>query len=688
MNFFQHKSILTIVLVCAISNSLFSQEGKSRGVPACPKPILYTQPNGDTLTLYLRGDRLIHWYETLDGYPVLKPESKYFEFAVKDADGDLIPSGSIVNKENERKLSDRLRKNIFFSRSQIKFKKDVYFKGDLLVEESDSFPTTGKNNVLVILAEFKDEKFSLPRSRFDSIMNAEDYNGTGSFKDFYLKNSLGKLELISTVTQWVTLPNTKAFYGANDSYGNDSNPKSLARDAIDAAYNQGIDFSKFDNNKNGQVDGVVIIHAGYGEEAGAGDDCIWSHRWNLGRLQVTYDSVRVYDYGIFPELTGGSGKEAVTIGVICHEFGHILGMPDYYDTDYEGSGGDAFDLGNWDLMAAGSWNNDGYTPAGINAYSKSVLKWIDLVELTDKQFIVLNNSLVSDKAYKINTKTENEFFVMENRQQISIDSFIPYHGLIIYHVDNNYIEKHAGYINANPEHQGFDIVEADGIQTLSTIEGDPFPGTSSIHNFTDNTSPYSLSWNNEPSDMPISNITEYADGSISFYANYSSSELAVLNKVTFYINNGKKPIVNALVTINNVGIYTDSKGAALFIFPDTSNISYTVSADGYADYAGNIDFLSGNATKIISLTTSGIDEILNDFILYPNPFSSRLYIKGEWKDFSNYDIYDNAGQKIFSGEINSNNIDLNFLDNGIYIIFMYSKTNIYPSKRQLLIKID
>lgn len=686
-----NKFIYIIIITLGVFTYKISGAHNDNSAHIPPFLLEQKQPDGTKIYLYKRGNAISNWYETKDGYTILKNSEEVFVYAIHDINGNLIPSGIPYSEGSLSKLN--IKKGLQFSKKQIIDKEISHTQSNTLKSatrkfDSDSFPSIGVNNVLVILAEFQDEKFSIPHDTFDEILNGVDYNGTGSFRDFYMKNSLGELILNTTITHWVTLPNKKSFYGGNDLNGDDLNPKSLVRDAIDEAEKQGIDFSIFDNNNNGQVDGIIVLHAGYGEEAGASDDCIWSHRSNLDHLSVIYDSVLVYDYGIFPELSSNKDKNPITIGVICHEFGHILGLPDYYDTDYSGSGGDSFDLGYWDLMASGSWNNGGLSPAGINAHSKNFFKWIDIEELNNKQFVVLDKSTESHVAYKINTATEGEFFILENRQQSGVDSFIPYHGLLIYHVDENYIQKNRYKINANPEHQGFDIIEADGIPTTSTVYGDPFPGQNNIRNFTDDTSPSALSWAMEPSNVPINHITEYTNGTISFYANYSSSDLENLNELTIYVNNGSKPIINGTVTVGGMSIYTNNKGSASFILPDTTNITIQVEADGYDSYSANIDEIFTSKTQVVKLSKkTSIKQIAEHTVnIYPNPFNNGIYINVSENSYEKYTIYSTLGEKVTEGQIINGYIDLDQLHSRTYIIKLESDNSNIPSLTRILIK--
>jgi len=304
-----------------------------------------------------------------------------------------------------------------------------------------------------------------------------------------------------------------AYYGANTSGGgSDIRPRELVTEAVYLA-DTDVDYSDFDNDGNGSVDGVYVIYAGYGEEySGVSTDAIWAHAWGIPT--VTLDGKTISRYSCSSELRGNSGTNLCRIGVICHEFGHVLGSPDFYDTNYA-TGGQYSGTGYWDLMASGSWNNSGATPAHHNAYTKVyVYSWATATTKSAGALITLYNAEEnSNSFYRYNTTTANEYFLMENRQQHKFDNNIPGHGMIIYHIDGTYIASAGNLINAGI-HQGMYPVCANAAGNPTAVYGTingtgcPFPGTSSITSFTDVTTPYSLSWALANTDKPITDITE------------------------------------------------------------------------------------------------------------------------------------------------------------------------------------
>lgn len=505
---------ILLILILISGYNLFA-------VTAYPNQRTYNQPDGSAITLQLRGDEWIHWAETNDGYTILSGQNNGYEYAVLNANGDLTLSGVLAHNPEQRSQSEvnfinGLQKKIFFSDKQIKEMKAFYKgSGNSKAPLAGGFPTTGTRKLLVILANFSNTSTTYTQTNFDNYMNQVNYNGTGSVKDYFLEVSYGQLTLNSTVTAWVIVPNTHNYYGPSGKWGE------FAYDAVVAANTAGVDFSQFDNDGDGTVDGIAIFHQGEGQEYSGNTDDIWSHSWDLASAGYsaaarTFDGVLANAYTTMPETMDGL---IGTIGVMCHEFGHNLGAPDFYDTDY-GTNGSYDGTGDWDLQAGGSWNGaSGTKPAAPNPYTKAyIYNWLTPTVVSTQQNVTLNDATTSTGVVRYNTPTSNEYFLCENRQQNGFNSGIPGHGMIIYHVDGSYIEAHssANDIN-NGSHQGLYPMSAvatnsNGIHTSANnkinVSGCPWPGTSSKTTFTDATTPWSKSWAGANTNLPIVNITE------------------------------------------------------------------------------------------------------------------------------------------------------------------------------------
>ncbi len=517
LNFFFNRAVWLLPMIFILTVE------KGFAVTANPHPVIRTQPDGTTITILLHGDEYIHWTTTSDGYTIMTNVSGVFEYAMLQADGKLVFSGikaHNIEKRNADELAflQKIKPGLFFSEAQMDEMKQL-LKGTKSPDAPlmGGFPTTGERNLLMILANFSNTTTTFSQNDFSNYMNQVNYNGTGSFKDFFIEVSYGLLSVTTSVTVWVTVPHVHDYYGPGNKWGE------FAYDAVVAANNQtSVNFADYDNNTDGVVDGVAIIHQGRGQEESGNTNDIWSHSWSLSAAgysegQRTFDEILVDAYTTMPEKNGGSMG---TIGVMCHEFGHNLGAPDFYDTDYE-TGGQYNGTGNWDLMAGGSWNgNSGTKPAHPNAWIKNYFTWTDPPVLSSQGTVTLRNSAVYADAIRYNTTTDNEYFLCENRQQTGFDAGIPGHGLIVYHVDGDFIEAHhySNDINASA-HQGMFPVAANsptsnginpaGSSTINT-GGCPFPGISEKTSYTDLTFPDSKSWAGDNTGKPLINIVENA----------------------------------------------------------------------------------------------------------------------------------------------------------------------------------
>lgn len=519
------KRILqTVFMFCILSAGLINQV---LAVSAYPYPVQVKQPDGTTITVIMQGDERVKWAQTMDGYTIMYNKKGVFEYAMQDSKGDLtlsgVPASEIsLRKSDELNFLSKISKGLLYSKDQVSLMKSIYeIKSN---EAQKVFPTTGSRKLICILMGYKDKAFTKTQAEFNNLYNQVGYTtggATGSVKDFYLESSYGQFDLTVTVAGPYTAANNMSYYGGNDASGNDSNPRALVSEAINAA-DASVNFADFDNDGDGTVDGVYIIYAGYGEEAGAGADCIWAHAWNLATA-VTKDGKSISKYSCSAELSGTSGTTMTRIGVICHEFGHVLGAPDYYDTNYA-TGGQFDGTGKWDLMAGGSWNNSGITPAQHNAYTKvKVYGWATATVLSSASNVSVSPAVTNRSFYQINSTTANEYWILENRQQSGFDTNIPGHGLLIYHVHKD-IGSAGNAINATYPQKMYPVCAnatsnpGSTASTYGTINGAgcPFPGSGAKTSFTDATTPNMKSWAGANTAKPITSIVENADKTITF----------------------------------------------------------------------------------------------------------------------------------------------------------------------------
>ena len=575
---------------------------KDHGIPAYPNPVKFKQPDGKTVLVTLKGDGALHWAESTDGYKLVKDAKGFFCYGVGDASKGMVASSiqasDVANRtSSEKTFISTLNREIQYSPNLIQQRltaKKGFLKSTSAPQRA--FPTSGNRKLLAILVNFSDVKMQRSRDEFNSLFNQKGYsvNGaTGSVTDFFTDNSFGKMSLTVDVVGPYTVSKSMSYYGSNNSDDQDTHPDEMVSEAV-ALANADVDFSQYDNDKDGVVDGVYVIFAGYGEEAGAPANAIWSHAWEIP--SVTYDGVRVSSYSCSPELMYNAqdnpNGDITTIGVICHEFSHVCGLPDYYDTDYEKSGGESPALGKYDPMSSGSWNNYGNTPPFHNSYSRNMLGWGTLKEFDAKKSNTLLPHYSNTVGYKTSTEA-NEYYIFENRQKLKWDRYIPGHGMVVYHVVYNSNIWNQNIINNNPAKEYFQLVDAGTSQNSSSS---PFPGTLGKKSFTAYTTPAFKNWDGTGLNMPLLNITETGEN--------VTVDAKTVQYVTFNVKEGTIALPDAAIAINGNTYNTNSNGSVQVEVSLLGSKDYTVSKSGYTSSTGTIT--TDNDTNIdISLLGNG-----------------------------------------------------------------------------------
>lgn len=512
--------------VICLSLCLFCMCLAGYGSSAYPDLVDFKQPDGTIVKVRMRGSEFLKWAETEDGYTLMYDSKGFLVFAQQNAQGNMAPS--LLKAENAGRRStttlqflSRTSKNLKFSKSQVEVFRQVNIKRmqynapQTRTAKTKVEPIVGTRHFLLILMDFPDCPFTLQKSEFEELMNQLNYTGGGnhgSVRDFYRENSFGKLDLVTDVVGIYRAAHPKAYYGGNDENGNDSHPQELAREAITLASKE-VDYAKYDNDNDGSVDGVHIIFAGHGEEAGGGADCIWSHKWST---YAYFNGKNVSNYSCSPELQGASGNVRTYIGVICHELGHVLGCMDFYDTDYMYDG--QYDgTGKWDVMATGSWNRGGACPPHFNPYVKIYdFGWADVTEISEPLSITLHSQTASD-FIRINTQTKGEYFLLEYRTEQGFDASIPGSGLMIYRATDDLNKRWSNTINSTHKQQFYPVCAGSGVAIpnfnsnsygITNSAMTPFPGIKNVTEFTDYSIPSMQSWNGLETHYPITAISE------------------------------------------------------------------------------------------------------------------------------------------------------------------------------------
>ena len=433
---------------------------------------------------------------------------------------------------------------------------------------------SGVFKVLAILVQFSDHpsNSNTIATYYDSLL----FDTAGiTVRDYYRSASYGQLDIVTlnlpSSMGWIMAPHTYAYYvngenGTNPaSYPN--NTQGLVEDLVDLV-DPSVDFSQYDNDGDGLVDVLVVIHAGQGAEKTGSDDDIWSHKWGI-TPKLTNDGVYVSKYTIQPEYINVPGD--MTIGVFAHELGHaFFGLPDLYDIDYSSKG-----IGKWGIMGYGSWlgpAGNGGQPAFPCAWSRIKMGFntpINISTNVDSQAI--DDIKTSGEIYRLWTSGNmgNEYFLVDNRQKTSYDTYLPGSGLLIWHIDDsqstNNNEWYPGLDSTN--HYLVALEQADGLYELEHNNdlgdnSDVFPGSFNATSFNAVSAATSNSYTNGPSFVAVENIsssasTMYADLKVAFGAS---------------VNNNDQPLPTTIQLSQN---YPNP-------FNPTTNIDYSTSTGGMA----------------------------------------------------------------------------------------------------------
>ncbi len=529
--------LLSVFIFCIISVlSLYA-------VKAYPYPIIVKQPDGSEFTIRIHGNEFQHLKTTLDGYPVKQNAKGFWMYATIDNAGKLKESKYVARNAENRSATERQFLNSLQTEKNVpqrikpinpileKIKQSVLRK---------AFPLTNSPKSLVILVNFSDRSFVTPdaQTAFHNMLNQSDYstNGaTGSARDYFMSSSYGNFSPIFDVVGPFDLDKDMSYYGANDDSGYDVNPAALIVDACAAADAAGVDFTQYDTDNDGEIDNIFVFYAGYNEAEGGDENTIWPHRWVVytskenpiyytydGTIEsVTFDGKRLYDYACSSELKGNLGTNMAGIGTFCHEFGHVLGLPDYYHTEE-----DKETLNGWDIMDAGSYNNNSRTPPTYSTYNRFYLGWLTPQEVNTPSNLILlpiyqektkpantlqQSYLLSATSHNLNGNDPlpREFFMLEYRKKIGWDAYLPAEGMLIWHIDydptawdENTVNNYSGTSQTADSHMRVYLQPLSGSTTT--------PGTAfTSGSFTP------ITWTGVNINRPITQITK-SDDKITF----------------------------------------------------------------------------------------------------------------------------------------------------------------------------
>lgn len=460
----------------------------------------------------------------------------------------------------------------------------------------------GIDRVLVICIDFSDKPRTISTT---TIYNRFFGNNGKTFRNYFSDNSYGTYVPSGIVVGWYTAPQTYSYYRDDPSPGCDygmgsypHNGQKLFEDALDMVNNDlSISYatlSWLDVDGDGYLDRVFVVHAG--GEAALGGNCneIWAFTWGIYSKTVKGKTFGTFatsaEYLDVPSNTQRSGVD-------CHEYAHVIGLPDLYDYSGQTDG-----TGQWSLMSGGAWGNDyAITPSHLDAWSKYQFGWVSPV-INPRGLVYIDNVESNNQIIKYTTLDPNEYFLVENRQKTGFDSSLPGSGLLIWHINENKDQHTDRYCHT------VSIVQADGLQDLENKRnggdlGDPYPGTSNNRSFGMYTNPNSaLCCSPQPCtgiavDILIDNISN---------SSYTMSFDSIL-----------PPVV-----VGSARFHTTPTGADIYFdtiyqgTTDTSTgmlnidnipiglVNHTVSKTGYFDYIGTINIIENGTTyKLVNMTS-------------------------------------------------------------------------------------
>lgn len=623
----------------------------SQAVPADPTPSKVTQPDGTTLTVVLHGDEFLNYLTTSDGYTVVKNKAGYFTYA--RLDGNQLVAGDRIARDN-RTAAD----NAYLAAlpKGLKSKSMVERGSKMLNHRNEVLRGIGhgghmdysKFRGLIVLINYTDRKFDdyvpsnyTPQDFYEQMINGHDYKGftlpagtkvecMGSVRDYYYDNSFQQFDPHFDILGPVDVP-----FACTDAH--QFNCDSIFFAALEALDPE-VDFSQYDTDEDGTADMVFFLVAGHGSDYSANNrDYLWPHMKDFTDSPVL-DGVNFKLYACSTNMIGEENEYYIVynnvagIGTICHEFSHCLGLPDFYDTDSDGSGGvnHAYPL-TWSIMASGFKNNNGRNPAGYSLYERYALGFAQPTLIDAEGTIELPALEKSNMGYRLNTANENEFFLIENRQRIKWDKNLPGPGMLIFRVDSTNVEVwENNLVNANPNHNYYELLRAN-FNGMNDSPRDPFPGTTNVTSITNATQPSLRTWDGKLSHYALMNIAE-ADSIITFDV--------IIDKSKSSIEDFEKMPVGA--TLNERGV------AGVYANWDFYNCAVVDTAQ-----VGNGHVVAMRNGSYFN-TTENLNKIpkVVRFKIY-NPTSTGVMITpqystnngGRWKglDTYPYDVYVTAG---------------------------------------------
>lgn len=507
---------------------LFAFGAAANAVPAKKLQKVITLTNGTQVSVELRGDEYLSWWEGTDGtaYRATADDAVFEAFDLEAQK----PAAAARRARTEQGRVARLAR----VKNSLKGADDK-MRG----LGGDHITYKGVKKGLVVLVDFKNKKFADGHDLeyYKNVINGKDFSDeeegyVGSVRDYFLAQSNGQFELDFDVVGPVTMSKNYGYYGNDGAYQKDEKVYEMIKEACDGIQDK-VNLKDYDWDGDGEADQVFFLYAGLGQASGGSAGTVWPHEselryWPCGVLSYSTGKINTYACAneLQPETQGSSRYISAGIGTICHEFSHCLGFADMYDT----TGGGGYGMSVFDVMDQGSYNGNGFVPCNYTAFERIYAGWVEAIEL-ESPATVKDMKSVSDYGRPFimyNYKNTNEYFLMENRQNTGWDKGLyGSNGLLIVHV--NYVPSRwaNNSVNSSAEKiQCCTVVNADGSRenTQYSLQGDLYPyevkGVTMNDEFTDESEPAAKLYtknsdNSYALGIPITNIKR-SKGSVSF----------------------------------------------------------------------------------------------------------------------------------------------------------------------------
>lgn len=439
--------------------------GAAQAVPAYPGVLTLKNPDGSTIQLRAHGDEHFSYVTTPGSSDIYEQDAAGYWVRAR-RNGKML---SATNRADLETLMDE-QGTVESIRSMAKYAR-------VGADGRSMFPCTGANKFLIVLLEYKDTKFTMedPQALYTRWFNEKNFtyqDMTHSAKDYYSEVSGGKFDPTFVVAPKIELKNSSAFYVGNNKY-------QLFYRAISEAFVQlnqkGFDFTPFDIDKDGILDNVFFIYAGYGQADTQDRTTIWPHKSSVQNRGYKAGTLTVGPYACSCELRGGyhyTSKDGLleSIGTFCHEFGHVLGLPDLYDPEYAEDTMNQLP-GSWTIMCDGPYMNDSRTPPTYTAYEKWVCRWLEFEDLESGKSYELQPLSEQVRGLRLQVPTAasaSEYYVIESRSKTGWDEFVPGEGLLIWHVDFNSGIWDTNRVNSTPGRPRCTVILPEGVPNVSS----------------------------------------------------------------------------------------------------------------------------------------------------------------------------------------------------------------------------